>query len=114
MFGATLLAQAIKTIQGSGRAMRLGKDFKICAKEIQKFQSSGQEPAKYFRILSENFNLFPGIETYQWVTGEWKGKKSTMAAVGPYSFPFRPREADAAAFRRTPRASFILRRINLP
>jgi len=35
------------------------KDFKIQGEEIQKFQSSGQKPAKYFIILRKSSIYFP-------------------------------------------------------
>ncbi len=46
-----------------------------------------QIASKNFTILSENFNSFPGIRTYQWVTGKCDGKNNDSAVDRPRLSP---------------------------
>ncbi len=61
--------------------------FHCFQKALRPFQSRFKSPSKNFTVLSENFNLFPGIRTYQWVAGKWDGENNDSAVDRPRLSP---------------------------
>ena len=64
--------------RSTGLGARLQNDSESFHRASRGFQS----PSKRLPSASENFIFFPGIEDYQWLTGEWRPKKSPRPPWG--------------------------------